>query len=93
MPSGSEKTLKQISRSVQLHSWIALEHARLHLVAAWPASVRKETLLEAIRSSIGRLMMDPDANAFRCFICKEPANVLPFSHRSRPITSLHDVAA
>jgi len=53
-----------------LHSWMAAEHARLHLVAAWPESARKETVLNAIQSSIQRLMIDRDVATFKCVVCQ-----------------------
>jgi len=49
---------------------LASEHARLHVVAAWPESPRKQALLAAIRSSIHRLMIDKGAASFRCMICR-----------------------
>ena len=52
-----------------LHSWIAAEHARLHVVAAWPESVLKKTLLTSIHSSIRRLTMDGEFVSYRCLGC------------------------
>jgi hypothetical protein len=56
-----------------LRSWLSLEHARLHIVAAWPDSAQKETLLLAIRSSIRRLMTDQEATSFTCLVCRTVA--------------------
>ena len=91
----NQETLKRFPRTEQLQAWVAAEHARLHLVMGWPASVRRDTLLRAVRSSIEMLTIDPDAVTFECLICKsgEPSNVLQFSHRPEPIRGLQDVAA
>ena len=58
------------TKTKMLHSWIAAEHARLHLVVAWPESARKETVLNAIQSSIQRLMIDRDVATFTCIVCQ-----------------------
>ena len=91
----SHGTLNRCSRTEQLQAWVAAEHARLHLVAEWPDSIRKESVLMAIRSSIRRLMIDPDAAAFRCVVCRtgEPPSVRPFTHRPKRITHRHEIAA
>lgn len=82
-------------RTKQLQAWIAAEHARLHLVAAWPESARKRVLLFAIQSSIRLLLSDPDAATFRCVICRtgQPATVLLFAPRTRPTAHIQNVAA
>jgi hypothetical protein len=76
-----------------LRSWLSSEHARLHIVAAWPDSARKEALLIAIRSSIRRLMIDQETASFTCLVCRTagPVTVLPFSQRRRP--DVHCMAA
>jgi hypothetical protein len=61
------------TRTSALQSWLATEHARLHVVAAWPESARKQTLLIAIRSSIAMLMTDSAATSFRCVACPTEA--------------------
>jgi hypothetical protein len=64
-------------RAQTMHSWLASEHARLHLVTAWPESARKQILLIAIRSSIQGLMDDPEAASFLCCVCRaRPTSIL-----------------
>jgi hypothetical protein len=79
----------------RLHAWIAFEHSRLHVIAGWPQSARKEALLRAIRSSIGGLMTTEEAASFCCMACRTPGKikVLPWSlERSRP-TGFQEIAA
>jgi len=66
-----------------VYSWLASEHARLHIVTAWPECVRKQILLIAIRSSIQRLMGDQEAATFRCCVCRTASKAFlqPFSPR------------
>ena len=84
-----------LSRASALHSCIAVEHARLHLVAAWPASAQKEALLRAIRSALRRLLGDPDAAQFRCMVCRsgELATVMPRLRQPKSVNRLGDIAA
>jgi hypothetical protein len=77
------------TRTKMLHSWIAAEHARLHLVAEWPESARKRTLLKAIRSSIRSLTADRDAATFSCVMCRSTRVVLARPGSPR----LHGMAA
>ena len=68
-----------------VYSWLATDHARLHVVTTWPESTQKETLLIAIRSSIQRLRNDPESDAFLCFICGTALQTLEdVSPRSLP---------
>lgn len=76
-------------RTKMLHSWIAAEHARLHLVAEWPESSRKQTLLKAIRSSIRSLTADRDVANFSCVMCRPARAVLARPGSPR----LHGMAA
>ncbi|MCU1335649.1 MAG: hypothetical protein JWO19_1230 [Bryobacterales bacterium] len=82
------------TKTKTLHSWIALEHARLHLITAWPESARKQALLIAIRSSIQRLMVEPEAASFKCLVCRTGRKmmVLP-SPRRTPVSGFHEIAA
>jgi hypothetical protein len=78
-----------------LHSWIAADHARLHLIAEWPESARKETVLKAIRASIQSLMIGQEVASFTCAVCRaaRTAVVLPRSPQLRPATRFHGLAA
>jgi hypothetical protein len=67
-----------------LYSWIAAEHARLHLVAEWPESARKETVLKAIRASIQSLMTGQEVAAFTCTICRTARTVVVISRSPQP---------
>ena len=83
------------TKNQTLHAWIAAEHARLHLVAEWPESARKDTLLKAIRSSIQRLTSDEDVASFTCVTCRVARAVVVLSPSPvlRPVTSIHGMAA
>lgn len=59
------------TRTSPLQAWLASEHARLHVVSAWPDSARKETLLIAIRSSIARLTIGSEAHCLRCVVYRD----------------------
>jgi len=82
------------ARARTLHSWIAAEHARLHLIASWPASTRKEALLQAIHSTLRRLLIDPDAAQFRCLVCRTgELAAVPRLRRPISVNRLQDLAA
>jgi hypothetical protein len=76
-------------------AFVAWEHARLHVVAGWPESARKQALLAAIRSSVHRLMIDKGVASFRCMVCRtrEPQTVVPFPPSRIPTSQLHGMAA
>lgn len=52
-----------------LYSWLAAEHARLHLVAGWPDSPRKAAVIRAIRSSLRALDCAEGEVRFQCVLC------------------------
>jgi len=79
------------SRGQDLHTQLAAEHSRLHLVGTWPDSPRKQALMQAIRSSIARLSNN-DSPAFRCMICR-PAKVIPLLSTVRTTINSGKVAA
>jgi hypothetical protein len=83
------------TKTKMLHSWMALEHARLHLVAEWPESALKQTLLKAIRSSIQSLMINQDVASFACVMCQAAHTlvVLPYSPPWRRVISYRGIAA
>jgi hypothetical protein len=67
-----------------LYSWIAAEHARLHLVAAWPHSQYKEACMRAILSSIHSLSIGQNAVPFRCMACLEPRKLRAMRRSMQP---------
>jgi hypothetical protein len=71
-----------------LNQWIAVEHSRLHGVEDWPDSLRKQTVLAAIHSSIRSLVTGRDAAQFDCSGCNGSATVIPFRSRFRSIGEL-----
>lgn len=66
----------------RLYAVLAAEHARLHLVAAWPQSAYKEAVLRAIRSSIQGLTVRT-ATSFSCMVCLKSANLAAVPSSSR----------
>ncbi len=52
-----------------LYSLLAAEHARLHVVAAWPSSIYKDVRLRAIHSSIESLTAGQSRISFKCMEC------------------------
>jgi hypothetical protein len=77
-----------------LYSWLASEHSRLHIVAGWPESTRKQALLTAIRSSIRQLTNDPQAASFSCLICRPVRPMtMPGSRPWKPVTDFSRRAA
>jgi hypothetical protein len=71
-----------------LNQWIAVEHSRLHGVEYWPDSLRKQTVLAAIHSSIRSLMTGDNAAQFDCSGVNESAAVIPFRSRFGSIGEL-----
>jgi len=53
----------------RVHCWLAAEHARLHIVAERPDSPGKQALVNAIWSSIQRLMASARGASFICLAC------------------------
>ncbi len=66
----------------KLYALLAAEHARLHLVAAWPQSAYKEAVLKAIRSSIQSLTVET-ATSFSCMVCLKSAKLAAVRSSSR----------
>jgi len=83
------------TRPLDLHAYLASEHARLHIIAPWPESAWKQALLAAVRSSIQRLMDDPAAGSFQCIVCRAvaPRTVTPLPARREPVRSVQGRAA
>jgi len=74
-----------------LHTQLAAEHSRLHIVGSWPDSPRKEALLRAIRSSIVQLSRN-DSSSFDCMICR-PGKIIPLLSTGRLTTKSGKIAA
>ena len=49
---------------------LAMEHYRLHVIERWPAGLRKNTALAAVRSAIESLRCgQPDDSTWECMVC------------------------
>jgi len=72
-----------------VHILLAVEHSRLHVVNAWPESIRKQALLTAIRHSINQIARDPQARSFTCLLCRtpRPVEIMPSLVRRESIPS------
>ena len=83
------------NRADTLYSWLAAEHARLHVVASWKDTPRKNAALRAIRSSIASLAAAPENVGFTCVICSAERIVKMFPTRARlgPLANPHEKAA
>jgi hypothetical protein len=56
---------------------LAMEHYRLHVIERWPAGLRKNTALEAVRSAIESLRGgEPDDSTWKCVVCGRAASLL-----------------
>lgn len=83
------------TRTKMLPSWIAAGQARLHLIAEWPESDRKQTLLKAIRASIHSLMKGQAIPTVCCIGCPALRTVAirPASPSRRSATRVHGMTA
>ena len=81
---------------MDLYSWLASEHARLHAVTAWPESDRKKALLVSIQSSIRRLMAVDAAAHFKCMMCQagmKSVTIRSTAQRRTGVSPLQELAA
>jgi hypothetical protein len=77
------------NKSKTLYTFLAVEHARFHIVDAWPESSQKLVLLAAIQQSLRRLTADPQAASFSCLLCPSSRSVA-IIHSSRQHRSIEN---
>jgi len=68
-----------------LYSFLAVEHARRHLIASWPQSAYKEASLRAIESSIQSLTVGQTAVIFTCMACLKSGKLATMPSSMRPV--------
>lgn len=65
----------------KLHSLLAAEHTRLHVVSIWPPSIYRDLSIRAIESSIKSLTRDQPAFSFKCMTCLDARSLMSFPMR------------